>query len=220
MSSGRRSDRISKRDLEVLEFIARFGIVPRSAVGIWAETARTATLARESRLSRAGLIEPCIGIRGVSQLVRATRLGLRMSGRYDLRPACFSLVMVHHNSAVATIAATLERAGSRLLSERELLACEREAGSRLFSAELASDCFHRPDLVCLGRDGDLPVAFEVELTPKSMRRLDEYLLAWGRAVAKRRFSRVVYRCPPETRSLLERAIVRTGTEAVVTVEGL
>jgi hypothetical protein len=32
MAGGRRSDRLSARDVEVLGFIARFGIVPREAV--------------------------------------------------------------------------------------------------------------------------------------------------------------------------------------------
>jgi hypothetical protein len=220
MPGGKRTDRISKRDLEVLEFIARFGIVPRSAVALWAGTARTVTITRESRLRRAGLLEHCAGIHGESQLLRATRLGLRMSARSDLRPACFSLVMVSHNLAVATLAASLERAGFQLFSERELLAREREAGRRLFSAKLAAERFHRPDLICLSGGGEPPEAIEVELTAKAALRLDEYLLAWGRAVAEGRFSRVVYCCSPQTRSLLERAIERTHTQAAIAVQEL
>ncbi len=38
MPGGKRSDQISARDLEVLEFIARFGVVPRAAVATWAGT--------------------------------------------------------------------------------------------------------------------------------------------------------------------------------------
>lgn len=41
MPGGKRTHRISERDLEVLEFIARYGVVPRSAVAMWAGTART-----------------------------------------------------------------------------------------------------------------------------------------------------------------------------------
>jgi hypothetical protein len=220
MPGGKRTDRISKRDLEVLEFIARFGVVPRSAVATWAGTKRTVTITRESRLRKAGLIEPCVGIFGEGQLLRATRGGLRISGRPDLNPAPFSLAMVHHNSALAELAASLERAGARLLSERELLARERAEGRRLFSAKLAPDCFHRPDLICLSGGVEPPQAIEVELTPKAASRLDGYLFAWAQAVAEGRFSRVVYRCPPQTRSLLERAIERTRTQAAVVVQGL
>jgi hypothetical protein len=220
MPGGKRTDRISKRDLEVLEFIARFGVVPRSAVSIWAETKRTVTLTRERRLREAGLIELCAGVYGESQLLRATRIGLRVSGHGELSPAPFSLAMVHHNSEVATLAASLERDGAKLLSERELLAHERVEGSRVFSAELGSDRYHRADLICLGADAQPPIAIEVELTLKAASRLDSYLCAWSQVVAEGRFSRVVYRCSPQTRPYVERALERTKTMAAVSVEAL
>ncbi len=50
MPGGKRTDRISPRDIEVLEFIARLGVAPRSAVALWAGTARTVTITRERRL--------------------------------------------------------------------------------------------------------------------------------------------------------------------------
>jgi hypothetical protein len=220
MPGGKRTDRISKRDLEVLEFIARFGIVPRSAVALWAGTARTVTITRESRLRKAGLVEHCAGISGESQLLRTTRLGLRMSGRCDLRLASFSLALIHHSSAVANLAASLECAGAQLLSERELLAHERAAGSRVFSAELGSGRHHRADLIRHLPGAEPPEAIEVELSAKAAPRLDRYLLAWARTVAEGRLSRVVYCCPPSTYSLLERAIERTCTQAAVAVRGL
>jgi hypothetical protein len=128
--------------------------------------------------------------------------------------------MVRHNSAVAELAALLEWAGDRLLSERELLACERAEGKRLFSAQLTPDRFHRPDLIWLSAGVELPKAIEVELTPKAASRLDGYLFAWAQAVAEGRFSSVVYFCPSQTRSLLERAIERTGTQDAIAVRGL
>lgn len=220
MPGGKRTDRISKRDLEVLEFIARFGVVPRTAVAIWAGTGRTVTISRESRLRKADLIETCIGVRGESPLVRATRIGLQVCGHGELSPAPFSLAMVHHNSAVATLAASLERDGAKLLSERELLAHERVEGSRVFSAELSSGRYHRADLICLGARVEPPIAIEVELTPKAASRLDSYLRAWSEVVAEGRFNRVVYRCPPQTRPYVERAVERTKTMAAVFVEAL
>jgi hypothetical protein len=56
-------ERISRRDLEVLGFICRFGVVPRAAVAIWAKTGRSVTLDRERRLREAGLLEqhPALG---------------------------------------------------------------------------------------------------------------------------------------------------------------
>ena len=47
---------ISFRDLQVLDFICRFGVVNRTAVQWWAETGRSVTLDRERRLREAGLI--------------------------------------------------------------------------------------------------------------------------------------------------------------------
>jgi hypothetical protein len=49
-AGGRRTDRISARDLEVLQFVVRFGVVPREPAAIWAGTRRAATLKRERRL--------------------------------------------------------------------------------------------------------------------------------------------------------------------------
>jgi hypothetical protein len=49
--------RVTARDVEVLEFVARYGVVPRDAVAVWAGTARTMTWRREKRLREAGLLE-------------------------------------------------------------------------------------------------------------------------------------------------------------------
>ena len=53
----REKETISYRDLEVLDFICRFGVVNRIAVQWWADTGRSVTLDRERRLREAGLIE-------------------------------------------------------------------------------------------------------------------------------------------------------------------
>jgi hypothetical protein len=53
---GKRTDRISERDLEVLRFVARYGMGSRDAVASWAKTRRAATLKRERRLRIAGLL--------------------------------------------------------------------------------------------------------------------------------------------------------------------
>ena len=84
MPGGRRSDRISQRDLEVLEFIARFGLIPRGAVAAWAGTARSVTLARERRLREAGLIAVHRGFAANVPLLSATRVGLRACGHVEL----------------------------------------------------------------------------------------------------------------------------------------
>lgn len=220
MPGGKRTDRISKRDLEVLEFIARFGVVPRSAVAIWAGTGRTVTITRERRLREAGLIEVSPGVGRSDRLLLCTKTGLRTVGRTDLRLAQFSLQRVHHESVVASLAASLERAGDRTLSEREILARERAAGERVFSASLSRGRFHRADLLRFDvEEGDFE-AVEVELTTKGASRLDELLRAWRRTVAEQRVKRVVYRCSATARPYVERAVERTRTSTAIAVEEL
>ncbi len=211
---------VSRRDVEVLGFIARFGVVPRSAVATWADTGRTATFNRERRLREAGLVEVRCGVWGEGKLVACTRAGLRVAGRGELRPARFRLEAVAHESSVAELAARLERSGVRTISEREILARERAEGKRVFSAALSSGRFHRADLIRVGEDGETREAIEVELTAKGAARLDELLRAWRNAVAERRLARVVYRCSPRTRDVVERAVERTRTAGAVSVEEL
>jgi len=219
MANGR-TERISRRDLEVLEFIARFGVVSREAVASWAGTAQTCTLTRERRLRDAGLIEVSCGVWGEGKLAACTSAGLALCGRGELRPARFSLATVRHETTVAELAAAMERAGERTLSEREIVAREREQGGRILSAELSGERFHRADLLRVGSNGEPPEAIEVELTAKGQARLDELLRGWRWAIAERRFSRVHYRCGPRIRALVERAVERTQTNSAVAVEGL
>lgn len=155
----------------MLEFIARYGVVPREAVAIWADTARAVTAARERRLREAGLIEVLPGIGQSGRIVVCKRAGLRAVCRQELptpRPLPASLV---HSCVTATVAARLDPGGSNILSEREIVAAERSSGKRIYSGERGSR-FHRPDLIVLG---DPPEAIEVELSDKSNRRLDEIL---------------------------------------------
>src|SRR5665811_934043 len=126
-----RTERISKRDLQVLEFVARFGVVSREAVASWAGTAQTCTLARERRLRDAGLFEVRCGVWGEGKLLACTAAGLALCGRGELRPARFSLATARHEAAVSEFAAALESRGDRILSEREIVAHERAQGDRV-----------------------------------------------------------------------------------------
>jgi hypothetical protein len=119
---------------------------------------------------------------------------------------------------LARLGAQLEAGGERVLSEREIVAAERAAGSRRYSAALGNGRFHRADLICLGVDG--PEALELELTAKGAARLDALLRAWRFAVAEGRLARVAYHCPPATRGLLERALARTATAAMIDLVNL
>lgn len=205
MPGGRRTDRISQRDLEVLEFVARFGVVPRGAVAVWAGTARAVTAARERRLREAGLIEVLPGIGNTGRIVVCKRAGLRAVCREELatpRPSPASLV---HSAACAHVAAGLERDGYRVLSEYEIAARERAEHKRIYSAQTREGRHHRPDLIVLG---DPPEAIEIELSDKSNRRLDGILRGWRWAVAEKRFGRVRYLCSPKAMSYVTRAVGR------------
>ena len=139
---------ISFRDLQVLDFICRFGVVNRTAVQWWAETGRSVTLDRERRLREAGLISahPPIGRSG--PLLAVTSRGLRLADRTELGPARVSVWSANHSIVCAQLAAHLERSGDEVLSERELLAEERRFGDRCYSAmrSYPERGWHRPDL--------------------------------------------------------------------------
>jgi hypothetical protein len=210
---GRRSDRVNSRDLEVLAFIGRFGTVPREAALGWSGAGRSVHLDRERRLRLAGLIEVRPDFEDGARLLVATGAGLRACGLRELKVARPSLATVRHETVLARLAARLEPAGETLLSERELLAAERAAGRRIYSAELAAGRGHRPDLVRLTPSG--PEAIEVELATKGARRLDAILRAWRYAVGGGRFVGVAYHCAPRTRPFVEAAIGRTSTGRMI-----
>lgn len=217
MPGGRRTERISQRDLEVLEFVARFGVVPREAVAIWAGTARAVTAARERRLREVGLIEVLPGIGDTGRIVVCKRAGLRACCREELptpRPSPATLI---HSAACAHVAARLERDGHDVLSEYEIAARERVERKRIYSAQTREGRHHRPDLVVLG---DPPEAIEVELSDKSNRRLDGILRGWRWTVAEKRFGRVRYLCSPRAMPYVVRAVERMPVSDWIVTERL
>lgn len=216
MRGARKTERITEKDLAVLEFVARFGVVPREVVGRWAGTGRAVTAARERRLREAGLVEVWPGV-GSGRLVVCRRSGLQAVGRDELSTPRLSLATVRHSAVVARIAAQLERAGERVLSEREIEARERAEAKRIYSARHRENGYHRPDLVLLG---DPDVAVEVELSPKAARRLTEILRAWRRAVSYKQFGCVRYLCGPRALPYLERALQGSMLTEAILVEGL
>jgi hypothetical protein len=220
MPGGKRTDHISKRDLEVLDFIARFGIVPRGAVETWAKTGYAATTNRERRLRKEYLLRSVRGFGDIGPILICTKLGLRAIGRREFRPAHVSIPTLIHETVVAKVAAQLERDGAHLYSEREVLARDSAAGEHLLCARLPGGRSHRPDLIGVDAEGRPVAAYEVELSAKAAGRLDTILRAWRRAVVEKRVEGVVYHCPRRTLPYVQRAVDRTRTESVVTIEQL
>ncbi len=200
MPGGKRTDRISVRDLEVLEFVVRFGCVPRRLVALWAGTGRAVTYEREARLRAAGLVEVLPGVGDSGRLLLGTREGQRAVFRGELPLPRFSAGRILHSAVNANVAIQLEAAGQKVLSEREIFARERAEGERVFSAEGRPGRFHRPDLILLS---DPPEAIEVELTNKGASRLDALLRAWRYSIVERKVGSVRYLCrPPRYADLL------------------
>lgn len=207
---------ISDRDLEVLAFVARFGLVPASAVADWAGTARSVSYGREARWLKHGLVELVDPIGRSGRLLVCTMDGLRAVGLEGFGPGRISVGRTPHAIAVAHAAAGLERQGQDVLSEREVVATEAEERRRIYSAEVYDGRFHRPDLV-LREEG---IAIEVELSQKASWRLDSILRAWRSAVGNERFSGVRYLCGERALRAVTNAVQRTATEELIEVTEL
>jgi hypothetical protein len=183
---------------------------------MWAGTKRAVTAARERRLREVGLVEVWPGIGSSGRLVLCKRSGLEAVGRGELSTPRPSLASVHHSAVVARVGAQLERAGYRVLSEREIQARERAEAKRIYSAR-RGDAYHRPDLVLLGESDE---AIEVELSAKAARRLDEILRAWRRAVAYKQFGCVRYVCSALTLPYVERMLRGWTLREAISVDRL
>jgi hypothetical protein len=216
MPNGRRSDRINRRDLEVLEFLARYGTVSREVLATWSGSGRSVSYERERRLRAAGLIEILPGVDG--RLLVATAAGRRACGRPDLAAARPSPSSLGHETLLAALGARFELAGVQILSEREIVARERAEGRRMYSASMRHGRFHRADLVSLW-EGEA-TAIEVELTVKAAARLVAILRAWRFAVGERRLAHVTYHCAPRVRPFVEKAIARTASCGAISVVDL
>src|ERR1700691_2170929 len=207
---------LSPERVAILRWTARMGAITaealadREGVSVPCARARLGVLERANWLSRA---------RPLAQqpaLYTLTRAGMRGCGLRGLDPCRVSASGALHLIACAAIAAVLERGypDHRVLGERELRRDERERGVPLGSARLGvgpggRPLLHRPDLILWPRGaedgGGLPVAVEVELTIKAVRRLTDICRAWARC---RCVAGVIYIAPPEVERALERAIDR------------
>lgn len=215
-----RDGRAAARDRELVRLIGRFGAVAIQHVARATGVGRTAAYRRVAACIERGLLERLDLLRDEPSLLRATREGLRYAG-LGLPVAVISPGSVDHWLRCATTALLLgERFGhDRVLTERELRTAERIEGLPIASAKVGElpgggPRLHRPDLVLLG--GERPIAVEVELTPKSPRRLEQLIRAWRRAswVAEAR-----YLCEPgQTRRAVERAVQITRAEGRIRIE--
>jgi len=233
-----KKETISFRDLQVLDFICRFGVVNRTAVQWWAGTGRSVTLDRERRLREAGLIDvhPPIGRSG--PLLAITGRGLRLADRTELGPARVSVWSAIHSVVCAQVAGWVEgpRWREQVLSEREMLAEERRLGERCYSVKRSypERGWHRPDLYHFTLEDGKPEEhlIEVELTTKAPERLVKIIGAWESHKLRPREGRetqppreraphaIIYLCAPKIVPHVERAVKKAGAGWCVEVQKL
>lgn len=173
------------RDRELVHFVGRHGLVRIEHAMAAMGAGRTVTYGRVAACVQAGLLERVELLRCEPGLLRATREGLRYAG-LGLPLAVVSPGSIEHWLRCASTAQLLaeEFAASEILSERELALAEQIEGRPIASAKVGEHFngrpqLHRPDLAVLAEQGT--IAVEVELTPKSLRRLEAIIRAWRRA---------------------------------------
>jgi DNA-binding MarR family transcriptional regulator len=208
------------RDREIVRWVSRLGAVSVAQIGRRFHVGRSVAYEQVRRLVKFGLLERTQTAIGDPTLISPTREGITYAG-LGLRRPTIRIGEVDHWLTVADVAIELEdRYGpSLLLTERELRFEEMLAGKPIASATLGETLnghlrLHRPDLVVRGPGGY--TVYEVELTPKSRRRLEAILRAWRRA---RNVERCVYVCPPSspTQQVVHAAVRRVRAEDEVRV---
>lgn len=184
-------------DRELVRFAALHGVVSIGQVMEAFGVGRTAAYRRVAACIEAGLLERLEILREEPSVLRATRAGLRYVG-LDLGLCAISAGSLPHQLCCVSAALWLEKTygSGGVLTERELRFIERAEGRAIYSAKLGErpdggDLLHRPDLAVVGEG--LPVAIEVELSPKAPRRLAAIIRAWRRASW---VGGVVYLCKP------------------------
>ena len=113
--------RLTPRDLDVLRFAARHGMVTPEQLATRFFTAPPLALRRLRALESAGLLVRDRVLVAAPPVVRATPAGTRLAG-CDLAPASLDLARIAHNLALVDLSEQLLAAhpGSAWTTEREL----------------------------------------------------------------------------------------------------
>jgi hypothetical protein len=203
--------------------VARLGAVSVEQIGRRFEAGRSVAYEQVRRLIEFGLLERTKTAIGDPTLITPTRSGVTYAG-LGLRRPVVRIGEVDHWLATADVAIELERrfGAERLVTERELRFAAKLSGKPIGAGKLGETInghsrFHWPDLAVRTDEG--LVVYEVELTPKSRKRLETIIRAWRRA---REIERCVYLCDPRspTQQVVHRAIRKVAAEERVCVAGL
>ncbi len=201
--------------------MGRHGVVTIADVMKVMGVGRSVAYERVAVSVEAGLLERLELLRSEPTLLRATREGLDYAGLGLPLAEVSAGSVTHWLRCVSTAHVLCEHFGAeRVLTERELVFAERVEGRPIASAEVGTlrsgaPRLHRPDLAVLAEFG--LISIEVELTPKSPRRLEGIIRAWK--VAKW-VKEVHYLCRPgQTLRAVERAVAAAGAASKVVVVG-
>jgi DNA-binding Lrp family transcriptional regulator len=169
--------RLTPRDLDLLRFTARHGMVAPEQLARRFFTSTPPALRRLRALEAAGLLVRDRMLVAAPPVVRATPSGTRLAG-CNLAPASLDLARIAHNLALVDLSDELLAAhtASAWTTEREL----RRDRVRAARAGGRWDRQRRVPDGLLRLAGGTRVAVELDLTPKRSARLD--LLAGAYAV--------------------------------------
>jgi hypothetical protein len=203
-----------RREREVVAWVSRLGAVSVGQIGRRFDVGRSVAYELVQRLVAAGVLERIQTLAGDPTLISATAAGIAYAG-LGLAPATIRIGEVDHWLACAAVALEPERrhGPENVLTDRELRFQEQLTGKPLASARLGETRngywrVHYPDLAV--GDGQGTTAYEVELTPKSRRRLETIVRAWRRA---RHVERCIYLCPRgAVQEAVRRAIQRVHAD--------
>ena len=212
------------RDQEMVQLIGRHGAMTMAQVMRAMGTQKTVAYRHYRRCAEARLVER-LSVPGVGPVLHATREGIRYAG-LPLPVAKVSPGNIEHTLRCTSVAL---RAGETfgheaILTEREIVAAEALEERHIASVPVGSYTGaprkHRADIAVLREEGT--IAIEVELTPKSRRRLEAIIAAWcASAIGDGDLAEVHYLCAPgQTFNAVGRAVEAVGAGSVVAVVGI
>jgi hypothetical protein len=182
-----RGPRLTGRDMEILRWITRHGVVNAELVGrrfFWRPDTKTfgkwAAYRRLRALGDLGLVLNNKPIADLPAAIRVTREGARLAD-VGLRPAPLVVSQLRHSFAVVVLSEYLlaDNPGAELTTERELRA---ERYRELRNGNRRTGVGRCPDaLLTLPKQGSKPgqtVAIELDLTRKDRRTIDSIVRAY------------------------------------------
>lgn len=213
---------LTERDLKILEWVGRQGVVRAEHVMARVGMGRSATYRRLAQLVDYGLLRRYRVLYNDGALLAATAEGLCAVGLDHPRPARIALAQVPHMVLSATLAARLEPhlQEQTLLIDREHRAAENATGRPLGSAILGpgnngQSRLHRPDFVLTSTGSEQLIAIELELTLKTRARLERTLRGYLR---NHNVASIRYYAPQPIADAVRRAARMTGSDSILELQ--